>query len=127
MIAMTRQIRGKGFLEVCATPNLLVERGFIGNLFQSWLLPFFNRVDLDRIDEVGGDIATAEWLLKNGAAVKWASSRKYLTDFSHLPKTMNKELKVQEVDATDSVINEIGFPHFTRCDHFDKLVLKNCK
>ena len=65
----------KGLSKVLQRPKLLSgqNRGFFG-----WLLPFFNQVDKDRIDQVGPDRACAEWLLKNGAAVKWHKSDKFL-------------------------------------------------
>ena len=78
------------------------------------------------LDEVGPDRACAEWLLKNGAAVKWATSERYLKDYNALPLSGIRELKIQEVDATDAAIMEIGFPYFNGLEHFEKLVLKNC-
>ena len=96
------------------------------NLF-SWLYPFFNSVDRNRINEVGPDRACAEWLLKNGASVKWSNSDNFLKDYNSLPVTANRNLKVQEVDATDSSIMNIGFPYFHGLNQFDTLKLINCK
>ena len=96
------------------------------NLF-SWLHPFFNKVDRNRIKEVGPDRACAEWLLKNGASVKWSNSDKFLKDYNSLPVTANRNLKIQEVDATDSSIMNIGFPYFQGLSRFDTLKLINCK
>ena len=79
-----------------------------------------------RIKEVGPDRACAEWLLKNGAALKWATSDKFLKDYNSLPLSGFRQLKVQEVDATNAAIMEIGFPYFNGLEKFDKLILKNC-
>ena len=39
--------------------------------FFGWLNSIFNKVDPQRIADVGADRAAAEWLLRCGAAVKW--------------------------------------------------------
>ena len=57
--------------------------------------------------EVGGDRACAEWLLRNGAAVKFARADEYLTDYNALPP-VNMKPVIVEVDATDSSISMAG-------------------
>ena len=72
------------------------------------------RPDPQRIEAVGPDKAAAEWLLRNGASVKWTGSQEWLKDYDLLPKEgMNKQLKIKEIDATDSSISHIGFPHLS--------------
>merc|ERR1711983_600202 len=34
--------------------------------------------------------------------------------------------RIEEVDATDAAIMEVGFPHFKNCVHIRKIKLKNC-
>ena len=128
MIAITRQTA----TSLCQSQTSktgftkLVNRSFISHAMQQWLMPFFNQVDYSRIKEVGPDRACAEWLLKNGAALKWATSDKFLKDYNSLPLSGFRRLKVQEVDATNAAIMEIGFPYFNGLEKFDKLILKNC-
>lgn len=74
----------------------------------------FVRVDGARIKEVGPDRACAEWLLRCGAAVKWdKGSEEWLKDYNSLP-VGNYRLHITEIDATDSAVMHVGFPHFSK-------------
>lgn len=95
--------------------------------FYAWLNNIFNKVDPERIKEVGPDRACAEWLLRCGATVKWKEKEKELKDYNSLPVGNFKTLTVESVDATDSAIMEAGFGHFRELQHFRKLILKNCR
>lgn len=70
-----------------------------------------SRVDYNRIQSVGPDRACAEWLLRNGASVRWKGFSKHLNDYNSLPSEETRYY-IQAVDATDSGISHIGFPHF---------------
>ena len=54
--------------------------------------------------------------------MKWATSDKFLKDYNSLPLSGFRRLKVQEVDATNAAIMEIGFPYFNGLEKFDKLI-----
>lgn len=69
------------------------------------------RVDKERIQLVGPDRACAEWLLRNGASVRWKGFTKYLDDYNSL-STAETRYYIQAVDATDSGITDVGFPYF---------------
>ena len=101
--------------------NTVSTRGFYG-----WLNSIFNRVDANRIKEVGPDRACAEWLIRCGASVKWINSKNFMKDYNSLPVGGGPMYKIEEVDATDAAIMEIGFPHFKNCAHLRKIKLKNC-
>lgn len=72
------------------------------------------RVDENRIKEVGPDRACAEWLLRCGAFVRWQDRETWTKDYNTLPPAGNRALKIAEVDATDSAVMHIGFPHFRK-------------
>ena len=101
--------------------NTVSTRGLYG-----WLNSIFNRVDANRIKEVGPDRACAEWLIRCGASVKWINSKNFMKDYNSLPVGGGPMYKIEEVDATDAAIMEIGFPHFKNCVHLRKIKLKNC-
>ncbi|XP_014213460.1 ATP synthase subunit s, mitochondrial [Copidosoma floridanum] len=95
--------------------------------FYKWLIIMFNGVNKKRVDEVGPDRACAEWLLKNGASIKWLGCADYLRDYNSLPKEdVNVKLCIEAVDATDSAIHHIGFQHFSGCKHVEKIKLVRC-
>lgn len=72
-------------------------------------------MDESRIKEVGPDRACAEWLLRCGAGVKWdTGSDEFLRDYNSLPVGNYRLLHILEVDATDSAVMLIGFPHFRK-------------
>ncbi|CAH1365292.1 ATP synthase subunit s, mitochondrial [Tenebrio molitor] len=94
------------------------------NLFH-WLNIVFNKVDEDRRREVGPDRSCAEWLLRNGAYVKWNNSPEFLTDYNKLPEE-DVRLHIVEVDATESSIMHYGFAHFVGCDYIRKITFHKC-
>ncbi|KAK2578930.1 hypothetical protein KPH14_011136 [Odynerus spinipes] len=91
-----------------------------------WLTVIFNRVDSERIKEVGPDRACAEWLLKNGAYVKWQNSSEYLTDYNFLLEEKGTKY-IQAVKAVDAGITYVGFPYFDGCKHIEKVKLIDCR
>lgn len=109
-------------------PNLLVPRcksvKNCSNLWQ-WLNIIFNSVDEDCRKTFGPDRTCAEWLLRNGAAVKWVNSTEYSTDYNSLPPE-GVPLYIKEVDASDSSISHYGFSHFVGCKYIDKVILHKC-
>ncbi|XP_072031720.1 ATP synthase subunit s, mitochondrial-like [Amphiura filiformis] len=86
----------------------------------------FNKVDESRIKEVGPDRACAEWLLRCGAAVKYKGFDKWNDDYNLLPSGAKGRFLIEEVDATESCIMHIGFPHFAGCNHIRTMKLNHC-
>jgi len=87
---------------------------------------FLFRVDGARVAEVGPDRACAEWLLRCGAAVKWdKGTEEWLRDYNSLP-VANYRLHITEIDATDSAIMHVGFPHFRGLEHVKKAIFHRC-
>ncbi|KAL6440772.1 hypothetical protein ACFW04_003312 [Cataglyphis niger] len=93
--------------------------------FFYWLTIIFNRVDQERIQLIGPDHACAEWLLRNGASVKWKNFSEYLKDYNSLPSEKN-QYYIQAVDATDSGITHVGFPYFVGCRYIDEIKFVRC-
>ncbi|XP_037818132.1 ATP synthase subunit s, mitochondrial-like [Lucilia sericata] len=87
----------------------------------------FNRVDTDRLLQVGPDRLCAEWLIKNGGAIRTVElpSRPHQS-YNALPPENNR-FKIKVVDATGSSIMKIGLEHFKGCNHIDTVILHECK
>lgn len=94
------------------------------NLWE-WLNKVFNSIDQDRRKLLGADRTCAEWLLRNGASVKWTTETEFLRDYNALPPE-GTHLLIKEVDATNSSVSHYGFPHFVGCKHIDKITLHKC-
>lgn len=105
--------------------NINIHKSYQTRNFWQWLNIVFNSIDEDRIKLLGPDRTCAEWLLRNGASVKWTTSDEYLKDYNMLPSE-NTSVHIKEVDATDSSISHYGFPHFSGCKHIDKIILHKC-
>ncbi|XP_038075351.1 ATP synthase subunit s, mitochondrial-like [Patiria miniata] len=86
----------------------------------------FNKVDYARIKEIGPDQAAAEWLVRCGAAVKFKKVKDWDTDYNLLPRGPSGRFFIEEVDATDSCIMNIGFDYFIGLDHLRSLKLHHC-
>lgn len=46
-----------------------------------------SRVDGDRIKEIGPEKAAAEWLIRNGAAIRWKNQAKFVSDYNSMEVT----------------------------------------
>ncbi|CAG0919978.1 unnamed protein product [Notodromas monacha] len=75
-----------------------------------WLNTVFNKVDEERVKEVGPDLAAAEWLLRCGAGVKWSGSSRLTKDYNHLP-AKDAGGRIEAIDATEACVMSVGFPH----------------
>lgn len=92
----------------------------------SWLNTIFNKVDPERIKEVGPDLAAAEWLIRCGASVKWKNFDKWQIDYNTLPTGNLHRYKIEEIDATDSAVMYVGFPHLEGLTRLRKIKFHNC-
>ncbi|XP_017876652.1 ATP synthase subunit s, mitochondrial [Ceratina calcarata] len=93
--------------------------------FFYWIVLVFNRVDEDRIKQLGPDRACAEWLLRNGASVRWKGFSEKLTDFNALPSSGN--YYIEAVEANNAGICDVGFAHFEGCKYINEIKLENCE
>lgn len=94
--------------------------------FFYWLSIIFNRVDTDKIKDVGPNQACAEWLISNGASVKWKCAHVYTSNYDDIIKERSGHA-IEAVDATDSGISHVGFPYFEGCKHIKELKLVHCE
>lgn len=85
----------------------------------------FNDVDRDRLRAVGPDRLCAEWILKNGGAVKLADRPQFLIDYMELPAE-TFPVKVQQLDASRSSVTAQGFNHLRDCRYIRRMVLDDC-
>lgn len=74
-------------------------------------------MDEDRIQEIGPNMACAEWLMKNGAYVRWKGCKEFVNHYDCLPnitcKTL-KQFKIEQVYAgKDASISHLGFSYFS--------------
>ncbi|XP_017757851.1 PREDICTED: ATP synthase subunit s, mitochondrial [Eufriesea mexicana] len=90
-----------------------------------WLVVIFNRVDVERVKQVGPDRACAEWLLKNGAFVRWKNFSELLTDYNAIPS--GKNYYIEAVEANNAGICDVGFRHFDGCKHIKDIKFQSCK
>jgi len=91
-------------------------RGFI-----RLLTAITNRPDHDRIKAVGPDRSCAEWLLRCGATVRWKGQDTFLTDFNRLPTGDFHRNVIEEVEAVEAGIMDVGFDHFDGCKHIRRV------
>lgn len=94
------------------------------NLWQ-YLNIIFNRKDQHRWKKFGPDRTCAEWILRNGGAVKLTCCPEFLNDYNLIPPEGEK-ITLTAVDATDSSIMHYGFDHFVGCTQLDKIILNKC-
>lgn len=93
--------------------------------FWAWLNIIFNQVDRSRRKLLGPDRTCAEWILRNGGAVKFVGVDEYLKNYNLLPPE-GAVFYVQEVDATEASISHHGFEHFVGCKFVRKIVFHKC-
>ncbi|GFR88030.1 ATP synthase subunit s, mitochondrial [Elysia marginata] len=87
----------------------------------------FNRVDEERVRLAGPDRAAAEWVLRNGGAIKWTTSSNHLNDYNFLPTTQFENYKLEEIDLTATDVIGIGFEHLKDLQHVKKIKISGVK
>jgi H+-transporting ATP synthase F0 complex subunit s len=63
------------------------------------------------VKEVGADRAAAEWLLKNGAVVRWQGGN-VVADYNAIAVSGGKY--IEAIDCTDSSVSNAGFKHLSK-------------
>ncbi|XP_043236381.1 ATP synthase subunit s, mitochondrial-like isoform X2 [Amphibalanus amphitrite] len=92
-----------------------------------WLNAIFNKVDADRINDVGPDRACAEWLLRCGAHFRWRSQPDWQKDYNTLsPITGRKKQYIEEINADNAALMDIGFHHFKGLSSVRKIRFHYC-
>lgn len=75
-------------------------------------------MDDDRIKEIGPNMACAEWLMKNGAKVRWKGCKEYVRHYDCLPNTTpihHEQFLIQQVYAgKEASISHLGFSYFSK-------------
>ncbi|XP_048218587.1 ATP synthase subunit s, mitochondrial [Perognathus longimembris pacificus] len=115
---------GKISHQLCGLKKLPWSRD--SRYFWEWLNTVFNKVDYERIRDVGPDRAASEWLLRCGATVRYHGQDKWQKDYNRLPTGPLNKYKIQAIDATDSCIMNIGFDHMVGLEHVEKIKLCKC-
>ncbi|XP_075469955.1 ATP synthase subunit s, mitochondrial [Ascaphus truei] len=94
--------------------------------FWGWLNAVFNKVDYERIKDIGPDRAASEWLLRCGARVRYQGSDKWQQDYNGLPTGPLGKHKIQGIDATESCIMYRGFDYLDGLEHVAEIKLSKC-
>lgn len=99
----------------------------VGGAWENWNNSVMNKVDHHRISVVGPDRGCAEWLLKCGAKVKWKGLSHWEKDYNLLPGGNFKNYKIEEIDATNSIIMNEGMVHLRGLKDVNKIIFHECK
>ncbi|XP_053110473.1 ATP synthase subunit s, mitochondrial [Hemicordylus capensis] len=94
--------------------------------FWGWLNAVFNKVDHERIQDVGPDRAASEWLLRCGATVRYQGYDKWQQDYNGLPSGPLGKYKIQAINATESCIMYKGFDYFDGLQHVEEIKFSKC-
>ncbi|XP_060684441.1 ATP synthase subunit s, mitochondrial [Hemiscyllium ocellatum] len=109
------------FMAVQCVRSRVCHRNFWG-----WLNAVFNKVDYDRIKDVGPDRAASEWLLRCGASVRYKGFDKWQKDYNHLPTGPLEKFKIERIDATESCIMFKGFDYLDYLEHVEEIKFQRC-
>ncbi|XP_050443448.1 ATP synthase subunit s, mitochondrial [Adelges cooleyi] len=95
-----------------------------------WVEDTFNRVEEDRIKEIGPNMACAEWLMKNGAQIRWKGCKEFVNHYNCLPAATNgslQQFKIEQVYAgKEASISHVGFNYFKGCKHISTVSFVGC-
>ncbi|EDV21752.1 uncharacterized protein TRIADDRAFT_59792 [Trichoplax adhaerens] len=94
-------------------------------LFYSWLNYVFNRVDENRIKDVGPDRVAAEWVLRCGGSVKFAN-KKWLSDYNSLSDGPRASFMLEHIDLNETTITDEGLRHVTFLKYLKSINLCTC-
>lgn len=121
-------IQTSGIKSPTGNVNIAQKRNFF-----EWLVKIWNLVDEDRIKILGPERVTSEWLIRNGAAVRFEGEKSYFFDYHGFedyndpdnPPPMFRK-KIVEIHAHESSIHHHGFKHFEYCKHIKKINFEFC-
>ncbi|XP_069495081.1 ATP synthase subunit s, mitochondrial [Ambystoma mexicanum] len=115
-------------LRKCIQPLFLPKPSSLGSHrhFWGWLNAVFNKVDYERIKEIGPDRAASEWLLRCGAQVRYQGFDRWQNDYNGLPTGPLGKYKIQAIDATESCIMHQGFDYLDGLEHVEEIKLCKC-
>lgn len=86
--------------------------------------------DDDRIKEIGPNLACAEWLMKNGAQVRWKGCKEFVSHYDCLPSVTSSNLGqflIEQVYAgKEASISHIGFSYFENCKNISEIEFIGC-
>ncbi|XP_008186984.1 ATP synthase subunit s, mitochondrial [Acyrthosiphon pisum] len=95
-----------------------------------WVDDTFNSLDEDRIKEIGPNLACAEWLMKNGAQVRWKGCKEFVSHYNCLPNITSCNLGqflIEQVYAgKEASISHIGFNYFKNCKNISEVEFVGC-
>ncbi|CAI6365752.1 unnamed protein product [Macrosiphum euphorbiae] len=104
--------------------------GMNKRLLWQWIDDTFNRFDDDRIKEIGPNLACAEWLMKNGAQVRWKGCKEFVSHYNCLPNITSCNLGqflIEQVYAgKEASISHIGFDYFKNCKNISEVEFVGC-
>ncbi|GFR14275.1 ATP synthase subunit s, mitochondrial [Trichonephila clavata] len=107
--------------------NYLISNNISGRkTFYKWLNTIFNKVDEQRIKEVGADRAAAEWLLRCGASVKWKNKKDWVSDYNVMQMEFVPQNVIEEIDASESCIMHTGFPYLCGLKYLERIKFYKC-
>ncbi|BES93491.1 ATP synthase [Nesidiocoris tenuis] len=109
--------------------KLLIPRPtFEKRTFFGALNAIFNSVSTDRIKQVGPDRACAEWLMRNGAHIRWLGQEDFVAHYNSLPLDPEEHgsYHIEEIFARDATISHHGFPHLRGCNYIKRISLIRC-
>ncbi|XP_025407149.1 ATP synthase subunit s, mitochondrial-like [Sipha flava] len=98
------------------------------NLWQ-WVANSFNQFDEERANEIGPNLACAEWLMKNGAKVRCRGCKEFVSHYNCLPTgyDFHRQFKIEQVYAGEEAsISHIGFAHFKDCNNISDVSFVRC-
>lgn len=85
-------------------------------------------MDNGRRQKFGAERTCTEWLLRNGACVKFVGEEKLFCDYNSLPPdTIPFTQKIKEIHGRDAGIITMGFSHLVGLDDVDLVHLEECK
>lgn len=111
------------FLKTCAD--------YVSTIRPFWHFVYFafNRVDVQRLAEVGPDRCCAEWILRNGGAIGLVDRpNSLITNYNSLPSAKcANPFHLHTIVADDIGLLSIGFDHLNGCEHLQSVKLVKCE
>merc|ERR1712080_46948 len=96
--------------------------------FYNWLIDVFNRRDESRLKEIGPDRAAAEWIIRNGGKIKFASSHSWMENYASLPGgSRDTGHRLVGIDAQGVSLTNIGLMHLEGLTQLQDLNLSSCQ
>ncbi|CAF0753746.1 unnamed protein product [Adineta ricciae] len=85
-----------------------------------------NKYDRKRVQEIGADLACAEWLVRCGGSIRFQNWGSFISKSNQIPTSIPGQFRVEEIRAVNASVTSEGFAYLEGLQHLKTIHLEKC-